>query len=634
MDMIIEDACDITMAALQQLFDSQDKKDRNKVTIQDLPAFLESVEAQRLSPGDKRRIVDQAIVMIENFYAHLPFKRARYAIDPVQRLRLLKARIGDFKDELSFHTEVIEAFGEMRDPHTYYRMPVPFKDAMAFLPFFLESYVGKNGKKNRRGFTVTRVLPGFDHKYFKPGVEVTHWNGAPVAVAVQRLAERIPGANPPAKFVRGMMRMTIRSLSFNLPPDEHKAFVQYSFVNPSTRKEDERIIIVPWSVGCGLAPGIFTSRDGAVSICEPLADLASAKTRLWKHVGPRSTHCPDSPGPSTLEKSNLPDVFEYEHSLDPFKDDASATNGRRGPTKRFGRIRIRTFSSEAAEIFDEFLNILRIMNEKAPDGLILDVRSNGGGDILGAERLLQLLTPKEITPAAFQFANTATVQCVLSKVRTLRRTHPDVFDKLRKRLSAFHNWLLQDTQEAVASGSLLTEAHSLTPYDEANDTGQVYQGPVVLLIDAASYSATDIFAAGFQDHRIRLVIGVDENTGGGGASRWLHREEIIERLKDLPGLGLPLEPLPRMAAMAVAILRSSRVGPNAGQALEDLGVKRDIEYPITRCDLLCGNSDLVRFACDILRKQPVYKLGVLEKKLTPHGVTVTVDTRNLDRLMC
>ena len=622
----IEDGCVATMRALEQLFDSQGKKGRAKVTIQGLSDFLASVENQRLSLGDKRIIVDQAIVMIENFYAHLPFKRTRYAIDPVQRLRLLRARIGEFPDELSFHTEVIEAFAEMRDPHTFYQMPVPLKGAMAFLPFFVEAHVDKDGKRNRRGFTVTRILPGFDHEFFRPGVEIIYWNGAPVDVAVRRLAQRIPGGNAPAKFVRGLMRLTVRSLSFNLPPDEEKVYVQYKFFNDRTKQDEERVFIVPWSVGSGLAPDIFNSRKGGVAVCEPLADLASIKGRLWKNIGP---------GPSTLQASKaLPDVFEFEHSIDPSSDYVTATNGRRGADKRFGRIRIRTFGADPDAMFDEFLSILKIMKEKAPDGLIVDVRSNPGGSITGAERLLQLLTPKDITPAKFQFANTVAVQCVLAKVKALRRSHSDLFDKLIETVVEFRDWLLQDTEEAIAGGSLLTEAHTLTPYEDANDTGQVYQAPVVLLIDAGSYSATDIFSAGFQDHGIGLVIGVDENTGGGGASRWLHRQELVKRLKDLPGLGLPLQSLPGNAAMGVAIQRSSRVGPNAGQALEDLGVKRDIEYRITRADLLGGNSEMVRFACNILGKQLVYKLEVSRKKLTPQGVNVTVRTRNLERLVC
>ena len=44
----------------------------------------------------------------------------------------------------------------------------------------------------------------------------------------------------------------------------------------------------------------------------------------------------------------------------------------------------------------------------------------------------------------------------------------------------------------------------------------------MLITDALSYSATDMFAAGFQDHGIGPVIGVGGATGAGGANVWSH----------------------------------------------------------------------------------------------------------------
>jgi hypothetical protein len=38
-------------------------------------------------------IAEQAIVLLESFYVHLPLKRAIHAVDPLQRLRLFQRRI-------------------------------------------------------------------------------------------------------------------------------------------------------------------------------------------------------------------------------------------------------------------------------------------------------------------------------------------------------------------------------------------------------------------------------------------------------------------------------------------------------------------------------------------------------------
>src|SRR4051812_11159810 len=61
---------------------------------QPLPAFLASAEAAGgLSAEDRHTLVEQALELIESLYVHLPLKRAMHAVDPVQRLRLLRARL-------------------------------------------------------------------------------------------------------------------------------------------------------------------------------------------------------------------------------------------------------------------------------------------------------------------------------------------------------------------------------------------------------------------------------------------------------------------------------------------------------------------------------------------------------------
>ncbi|MFD2350607.1 hypothetical protein ACFSTC_16675 [Nonomuraea ferruginea] len=81
----------------------------------------------------------------------------------------------------------------------------------------------------------------------------------------------------------------------------------------------------------------------------------------------------------------------------------------------------------------------------------------------------------------------------------------------------------------------------------------------MLITDARCYSATDIFAAGFQDHGIGPVLGVDDNTGAGGANVWTH--ELLKLLLELPSPapGSPYRPLPGGAGMRVSVRRTLRV---------------------------------------------------------------------------
>jgi hypothetical protein len=48
-----------------------------------------------LSNTQRRRLIEQAEVLLRDLYAHLPLKQAMHSIDPLQRLRLLKQRASD-----------------------------------------------------------------------------------------------------------------------------------------------------------------------------------------------------------------------------------------------------------------------------------------------------------------------------------------------------------------------------------------------------------------------------------------------------------------------------------------------------------------------------------------------------------
>src|SRR5581483_4352841 len=87
--------------------------------------------AAGLSFEQRDMVIDQAQRMLEDLYAHLPLKRALHAIDPVQRLRLLRLRQRDL-DEREFHSEMIDIFVSLRDLHTNYVLPSAYQAKYAF----------------------------------------------------------------------------------------------------------------------------------------------------------------------------------------------------------------------------------------------------------------------------------------------------------------------------------------------------------------------------------------------------------------------------------------------------------------------------------------------------------------------
>lgn len=196
----------------------------------------------------------------------------------------------------------------------------------------------------------------------------------------------------------------------------------------------------------------------------------------------------------------------------------------------------------------------------------------------------------------------------------------------------FQDWAADATGTPLPNGVALTSGKPLTSAADANAIGQVYQGPVALLVDALTYSAADIFAGGFQDHAIGLTIGPDCATGGGGANVWNHADLV--RVAG-PLAGVPLETLPGDATINIALRRSARVGPHSGKPIEDCGVEVDIQYkPDTIQDLLDRYPGMIRLACLEMGRMQSSRVDVPTVAVQHDGsLDVTIgQTVNVDEL--
>lgn len=539
------------------------------------------------------RLVEQAILLFELSYTHLPQKRAMYAIDPVQRLRLLKNRIERALDTqlpapVAFHNEMIEIFNQARDLHTNYIPSGPFNEVTVFLPFLIERYLDE--KKQAR-FIVTAV-----DKHNPPappldiGAEITHWNGIPMQRAVELNANREAGSNPDARFQRGLSRLTIRPLSRSLPPDEE--WVVLDFVTADQAPHQARY---DWFLS--IAPPEFSAEIEAKGTGESLGfgfDLEWAREQdVRKVLFAKDEALRVESQPFRLRADYI-EAKEGEisplTSLLPlhFRAQVKTADGQGVPFD-FGYIRVYSFMYPNADQFvDEFARLMRLLPQ---DGLVIDVRNNGGGNILACERLLQLLSPNPIDPARFQFINSPLTLALAERYLDLFQWAPSI-------------------AQSVQTGTLhslsftITSDESLAAVRKRHDP---YRGPKVLITDGLCYSATDIFAAGFQDHKLGKILGTFNNTGAGGANVWTHSDlyELVQRLERNHPMREAFKPLPRGAQMRVSIRRCLRVKENAGIPLEDLGVVPDKLHPLTKQDLLYSNRDLLDQAGALLRGQDV-----------------------------
>jgi hypothetical protein len=399
---------------------------------QPLSAFLATVGA--LGPGDRALIVVQAIVLLEGFYAHMPLKRAMHAVDPLQRLRLLRHRLEQLPSELAFHAEMTEIFTSLRDLHTNYLLPDPFRGAAAALPFRVESFIEGGVRK-----FLAILASEFSHPTFVTGVEVLHWNGIPIERAVEIAAARHAGSNPEARFARGLAGLTARPMMISPPPDE--VWVIFGYRTADGREIDVRI---NWTV-TGLPaehavdPEAPDHRAAALGI-----DLETDAIRQIH----RALFAPQTieAGVKFAASSDPLSLVRSTESIMPGVFIARAVSTSYG---EFGYIRIFTFSVTDADAFvQEFIRLAGLLPQ---NGLIVDVRDNGGGLIYAGERLLQVLTPGRIearTPAIHQHAfDASTVPASWARCfctgsmgridRAIGRDRRDVLGRLSANLSGF-----------------------------------------------------------------------------------------------------------------------------------------------------------------------------------------------------
>jgi hypothetical protein len=541
------------------------KKVKSSAVTMPLVKFLRNIDRKyKLSTRDRLRIVEQAMVLIESNYVHLPLKRAMHAIDPLQRLRLLKKEV-DLLTGMQFHRRMLGIFSSTRDLHTVYHLPHPFKDQIAFLPFLIEQYFEKEGKVEK--FMVSRIVEEFlpdsgrEVDLFEPGVEVLFWNGVPIRRAIEINGETQAGSNLEARFARGLDDLTIRPLEMSMPPDEAWVALTYR-----TRKGEILTLKQEWSV----YRADETLWTGQSNIKKRAAiDVKKIKINQLK----KKLYAP--------RKFTVSKGFE-----DVFYADIKTVNER-----DFGYLRLFSFEVEDAnEFVAEFRRVITAASFPQ-EGLIIDVRGNGGGLIRAGERLLQLFTPHHINPELFEFINTPLNLdiCRLAAKETNRA-----------------RWA-ESIAESVVTGATYSRGFPLSSEESCNSIGQAYHGPVILITDALSYSATDIFAAGFQDNRVGDVLGTSDNTGAGGANVWTH-EDLMKAVRGAPNW--PFKPLPRGADLRVAVRRSIRVGPHAGRPLEELGITPDHRHHMTSRDVLKANDDLISMAARILKTKPIYSLKV------------------------
>jgi C-terminal processing protease CtpA/Prc len=430
-------------------------------------------------------------------------------------------------------------------------------------------------------------------------VNITYWNGIPIQRAVEINANKNAGSNLAARFARGLQFLTYRPMRTSLPPDEEWVIIGYRTEDGIDLEYRQEWLVSSQRIEFSTAARPPSSENLSKIGLDLTTDLVGQMKKIL--FAPESVIEAER---RLATSTSVTDLIKEAEGLESIMPDFF---GARKISDNVGYIRIRKFSlPDNIKTMDFIKEFLRLIMQLPKKGLIIDVRGNGGGRIPAAESLLQLLTPRKIIPEPYQFISS-----------------PLILEMTRK--ESWLNYWQPSLSESVSTGSTFSRGFPITTTDEANNLGQHYHGPVLLVTDALCYSATDLFAAGFQDHQIGPILGVDQNTGAGGANVWEH-----SLLKDiLAGTKYELKTLPLGSNMRVSIRRNVRVGEHAGTPIEDLGITPKIAYNMTGRDLLEDNADLIKKASEILAEIPVRQLDAmisnqadsLEIELTTLGIS-------------
>jgi hypothetical protein len=556
----------------------------------------------RLDSGRRRALLDGLTTTVEGLYTHLPLKRAMYAADPVQRLRLIGHRV-EALDELAFHHELTGIFTDLRDAHTRYVGPASLRGHVAMLPFLVEAY----GAPPSVGYVVSKMglessLIGDPH--FVSGVQLVWWNGVPMDRAVEVYAEHETGGRWDSRRARALESLTFRSLQFGPPPDEHWVVVGYL-----DEGGKEREVRIPWRV---VRPrrSRTAGRAGARHAGRYAIDPAAEAVRRVKKLlfAPDRWLADNRPQGRRGSRKGEKETAAGEWFQGKFQDNVSARVVETS-ADRFGYLRLWSFDLWDDDAFVR--EVIRLLDRLPDEGLIIDLRANPGGLIWAAERLLQLFGPQRIAPTRFSLLATPLTRAMAHAPQNEQELAP---------------WRTS-LDDALSTGELYSQAVPITPVERCNDIGQVFGGPVVAVVDANTYSAGDLFAAGFYDNGLGILVTVGEATGAGGANVWGH--DYVQEA--LAGTAFEQQPLPGGAGYSMSVRRATRgVGPAEGGPIEDVGVRGHRTYAMTQRDLVDANADLMEFCGALLAGQPSSQLRMSRPRRGTRSFEVT--TRGLERI--
>lgn len=542
-----------------------------QATFEELSAVRDDIVFPELSGAEKRTVAEQAQLLLKGIYVHRFQKQDFYpgVTDPVPAVQA----VVDSIDELTvseMEAELYRIFSSQRDLHLNYIFPQPYASFQSSLPLTFKRIQG------RRNFFDVRVdavnverFAAFapDQRVPEVGDEVVAYNGVRIRTAVESILEVGQGANKFGGFSRALARLTFRPHLLSLVPEEDEVTITFRAKNSGKygRRYERYTVTIPWITRVPAPVAQAQQRSAAITtqrestkpkkiILREMNNKEDIFQKLFNDFRAEN---------GLLAKSTYPNNASNEPAIT-----WGVIENRLG---KFGYIRLATFSPVNGVDFS-IQEIRRIIYEEfdGTKGMIFDVRNNGGGSGQFSDELPQLFGRNDAVTAKDRLINTE---------ENVRLFNESVFGL------AFPEGL-EALNEVAGTDATHTRVFSLFDAPGVNRFGQIYNGPVAVLANSNSYSASDYFSCHMQDSGIGFVFGEEPRTGAGGANVFEH--SLLAQFGPTV-----FSPMPGTHRARVSFGQGVRQGLNEGSFIEDFGCEADLLVSPRLSDLLDGGENQI-----------------------------------------
>lgn len=562
-----------------------------------LSTVRENIVFPELTTTEKKILAEQAQIFFNDLYVNRYQKINMYGesptfsgghVDPIQAINAI-VKNSDNMTTAELEVGIQKIFINQRDLHLNYIFPKPYSNYKSILPLTFSRVSGNDNFFEVRVngiYSELMALSIGNQRVPEIGDIVVGYGDKTILEAVYDFKQTGQGANEYGGFSRAIGQMTFISQKIHELPKNNS--VAITFI--SAKNGEKYTVNFDWLSQWKEEP---IKQDELTSANLLVQNTNSSKTETISEDKYLSN---DDIWQTEFNKFAIDNSLKTNSLFpnNPTNEPVIKWGLIENDKKLFGYLKITSFVPVNGTPFaiDEIIRIIETQFQNTT-GLIIDVRNNGGGSIVFADKLSQLFIPGDARAIQARLLNTD-----LNRV---------IFND-----SIFGSFSNPEWKEVINAVEGTSERYSavapFTTTAEANEIGQIYYKPVAVITNARSYSATDLFSCAMQDNEAAIIFGEDPQTGAGGANVIEH--QLFERL-----VGAPFVKLPTDHAMRVSWRQSVRFGHHAGMLIEDHGCIADINVSLIPTDLYDGGrSQLDTITNKLISQESMYTSFVKSNK--------------------